>query len=117
MTNAYAIYDRKAAQYSDPVFFLTDGVALRMFEEVAKDDRAPYSKHPEDYSVRHIGTYDQDTGIISPCEIRVIMEVAQVLARVRAETQQTIAEQEGAVEMEDPDEVRHRTEREDAVNA
>jgi len=58
MLQAFAILDVKAAAYGLPFFLDTVGIALRSFSDVCADQRSVISKHPQDYSMYHIGTFD-----------------------------------------------------------
>lgn len=58
----FAIYDKKLGSYSIPFFSLTPGAASRSFLDACRDPRTDLAKHPEDFSLHQIGTYDQDSG-------------------------------------------------------
>lgn len=60
--NVYAIHDEKAALYMNPFFFPTQGQALRAFNDLVNDSNSTVYKHPEDYRLYHLGTYDDHTG-------------------------------------------------------
>lgn len=62
----YSIYDTKAEYYSNPVFIRTDAEARRNFEAVANDTAGEIGKHPEDFILYRIGTWDPENGNIKP---------------------------------------------------
>jgi hypothetical protein len=62
--NVYAIYDVKAAMFQRPIFATRDGEATRAFIDVLANPEHPITRHPEDYSLFRIGTYDDLEGII-----------------------------------------------------
>jgi len=66
LLNAYAIYDSKAEAYNQPFFRLKHGVSIREFSEVANDEKSNISKNPEDFTLFHIGSYDDSTGLLTP---------------------------------------------------
>lgn len=58
----FAILDDKAGSYSAPFFMATRGQALRAFADLANDPQSTINKHPEDYRLHHIGTFDDNSG-------------------------------------------------------
>lgn len=58
----YAIYDLKAAVYTQPFGSHNDGTAIRSFSDRARKDGTPESQHPEDYGLYQVGEYDDKTG-------------------------------------------------------
>lgn len=62
--NCYTIHDTAAEYYFAPFFARTDAEAKRMFI-LAMGDNFP---HRNDYTLYHIGSFDQDTGNLTECE-------------------------------------------------
>jgi hypothetical protein len=62
----YTIYDSKEAIYYQPHFFLNDDVALRTFGDMANDEQSKISKHPEDYTLWHLGSYEDSSATLTP---------------------------------------------------
>lgn len=57
-----AVHDRALDAYNRPIFVPTLGAASRMFlDEVNRKD-SESNKHPEDYDLYHLGTWDDATG-------------------------------------------------------
>lgn len=52
------IFDTKALVYSKPLYFPSLAAAIRSFEDAVNTDTSDYAKHPEDYIMFHIGTYE-----------------------------------------------------------
>ena len=59
----YAIYDVKAETYSQPIFMVNEKVLLRDCYTMLRQDTA-YAAHPEDYSIYHLGLYEDTSGQI-----------------------------------------------------
>lgn len=60
------IYDIKAEVYLPPMVFRSLGEAERVFSDICHDKNSGISKHPEDYKLFEMGTYnDEDCSIIS----------------------------------------------------
>lgn len=61
----FAIHDSKAEAFLPPVFLPTDGQAKRTFADACNDSSHDFGKHPEDYCLFLLGTYDDSTGLIN----------------------------------------------------
>lgn len=71
--NMYSIFDTASGVYERPFCFQSDGQASRAFSDIANDPEHPIGKHPEDYSLVRIGTYDDNKGRLVPEEVEVLM--------------------------------------------
>lgn len=60
--NIYAIKDAKIGAFSQPYYSHTHGSALRAFSDHVNDANSQPYKHPEDYTLWHLGTFDDNTG-------------------------------------------------------
>lgn len=57
-----AVRDAKLDAFSRPMFVPTLGVALRSFTDEVNRKESELHKHPEDYAMYHLGTFDEDWG-------------------------------------------------------
>lgn len=57
-----AIHDSKAEAWLTPMFFLSKGQAARSFTDVINDPQSEFSRHPDDYALFSIGTFNSQTG-------------------------------------------------------
>ena len=60
--NAYTIYDVASGIYMRPFFSQADGQAIRGFKDIATDADHEIGKHPEDYTLYRIGSFNDNTG-------------------------------------------------------
>lgn len=60
--NAYAIFDSKSKAFSRPFFAINDDVARRQFTIVANDPATEIGRHPADFSLHNLGTFDDALG-------------------------------------------------------
>lgn len=60
-----AIKDHKADCYSQPMFFATEGQAIRAFQDALNDPQSNMHKHPSDYDLYKLGTFDDLEGIFT----------------------------------------------------
>lgn len=58
----YAIRDDKASLYNPPVIMQNDAIAVRTFGDLVARDDSVIGSHPEDYTLRVIGEFDNETG-------------------------------------------------------
>lgn len=54
----FTIFDSKIESYMKPFYAHTKGEAIRMFSDGLKESDSMIAKHPEDYTLFHIGEYD-----------------------------------------------------------
>lgn len=62
-----SVFDHKAIAFMAPMFFRAKGEAIRsMMDAVATKD-TNFCKYPDDYVMMHIGDFDDESGVITPC--------------------------------------------------
>ncbi len=59
-----SIHDAAAQAYMTPMFFQSRGQAIRSFSDAVNDGKSDFWKHPEDYTLFHLGTFDLRTGML-----------------------------------------------------
>lgn len=58
----FAVYDSTTQIYAQPNFLATIQVAQRMWPEAANDPNSQIGKYPADFTLFHLGEYDDETG-------------------------------------------------------
>lgn len=71
--SVFSVVDGKTGIYSHPFYDVTRGSAVRAFQDTVRTKDHPFNRHPEDYTLVFIGTYDDNTG-------RIVSEVPEVIA-------------------------------------
>ncbi len=66
LLRAFTVYDSKVEAYLRPFFMQTASEAIRAFRDTVNDGQSAFSKHPEDYTLFDIGTFDETTGEMIP---------------------------------------------------
>lgn len=61
----FVIHDSKAEAFLQPFFADKEALAIRMFENAISDPASDFHKYAEDYSLFEIGTYNDNTGMIT----------------------------------------------------
>ena len=60
----YAIFDNKAKAYMAPFTTVNAETAIRTFREHANNPETVFARHPNDFCLFEIGTFDDQTGIV-----------------------------------------------------
>ena len=62
----FSVYDSKVKSYAQPFFAPTKGAAIRMFSDLVADSSTMVAKHPGDFTLFEIGSYDDQTaGVVA----------------------------------------------------
>lgn len=67
-----AIMDAKVGAFSPPMYFRSKGEAVRSFLDALSDSQTSLSKHPRDYQMFLVGTFDDQTGHLTPVTIEML---------------------------------------------
>lgn len=66
----FGVRDAKALAFLQPFFSASTGAAVRAFADaVNEDSKSPLAKHPEDYILYELASFDDNTGEFIPCEV------------------------------------------------
>lgn len=57
----FSVHDSKAEAFIQPFYAPTVGVACRMFEQACNDETSDFNKYAGDYTLFHLGEFDQDS--------------------------------------------------------
>lgn len=77
MVNVYSIKDTKAGAFLQPWFAANHAVAFRNCERSAKTPNTPFNEYPADFILVMIGHFDDDRGMIIPCEHEILGSFVQ----------------------------------------
>lgn len=80
--NVFTVFDSAASAYLEPFFAPTLEFALRGFREAVNKEGHQFAKFPEDYTLFHIGEFDQGTGALKPCEPRSLGVALTLVERI-----------------------------------
>lgn len=85
--NVYSIFDTASGLYSRPFFTSSDAEALRSFSDIATDAEHPIGKHPKDYTLFRIGTFDDNKGHIHNEDNESLATALELIAKTRTVNQ------------------------------
>lgn len=69
----YSIYDAKAEAYLEPFFLPANGIAIRAFMDCCQNPEHNFGKHPEDYHLVALGTWEPLLGDIKIDQFKVTL--------------------------------------------
>lgn len=64
----FSILDVKADAFVNLFTFATNGQAMRAFKDLVNDERSTISRHPSDYRLTCVGSFDDVSGRLVPNE-------------------------------------------------
>lgn len=64
----FSVYDRKSKIYQPPFYCHNVGHATRMFTGIFSEPGKVFSAFPYDFEVWESGSYDDQTGMVTPLE-------------------------------------------------
>lgn len=62
MLKVFAVFDQKASAYLAPFFMPATGMALRAFADTVNDPKTSMYRHPGDFELFELGTFDPSSG-------------------------------------------------------
>ncbi len=71
--NIYTINDLASQTFLRPFCMPTDRDAIEGFKHVCNEDDTQYSKHPQDFNLISLGSFDERTGILSISDERTLV--------------------------------------------
>lgn len=80
LLRAYTLHDVKALTYSPPFFQHNNALAERMLSDLVNDPNTSVGRHPADFKLYCVGSYDDSTGQLIP--LNVIEHVRDAVALV-----------------------------------
>lgn len=72
LMQVFAVFDKKAELHNMPFFMQTTGEALRAFMDLVRDDKTVLFRHPEDFKLVRLGTFDNKGGVFKMDEPQTV---------------------------------------------
>ena len=70
---AFSIYDSKAASHIFPFADHTVETAIRTFRELVNGRNEQMTNYPEDFTLMHVGAWDEGLGVWEPMDKKAIL--------------------------------------------
>lgn len=74
----YSVFDIKAGNYATPFFMLRDQMAIRAISDATNNPKSTLNLHPGDYSLFHIGSYDDSSAELVSFKPKQILQCASI---------------------------------------
>lgn len=74
----FSVYDRAAMQYGHPFYMVNVPAATRAFIDAFDNERSMLAKHPDDFDLRLIAKFDDETGKFEQLPAETIMTGSEV---------------------------------------
>lgn len=77
LLTVFAIYDSGISTWMPPIYARNKGEMLRQFMDACNDPGSKLAKHPQDYTLFEIGTFDDDKCIFNlhKTPVRLVMAI------------------------------------------
>ena len=79
----FALFDKKAKVYEHPFVFPHIGQAIRFVSDLISSNNNSVAKHPDDYTLYHLGAFDEENGLLSPLSVPAFVEEASTLVEAK----------------------------------
>lgn len=66
LLGVYSIYDTAVKAYSAPIYARNKGEMLRQWSDAVNDRESKLSRHPSDYILFELGTFDDSNAVYTP---------------------------------------------------
>lgn len=76
----YAVFDAKVAQFHLAIFDLKHEGAIRQFSDNVNDPKTVWNRHPEDYSLWFVGSFDTEKGMLQDYVPENLVNASAVMA-------------------------------------
>lgn len=83
--NVYSVYDKAVKAFAPPFYARSAGEAIRSFQQLCTDPQSNVSRHPTDFVMFGLGTYDDSTGLFSTQEPMRMIGASEILGQLDAE--------------------------------
>ena len=76
----FGIFDEKAKAYKPPFFLPEEGQAVRAFGDAANNKELDVGRHPSDFSLWCLGTFDDNSGeVVVPKKPDLVAQASQLV--------------------------------------
>jgi len=77
----FSIFDSAAQCFAQPFYAPAEQVAIRSVKDMVQKEGNQLHAHPEDFDLRHVGMFDDNSGALDSCEPRVVCRCKDLTVR------------------------------------
>jgi len=74
----FSVYDRAISAFVQPFYARTKGEAIRSFTEACNDEKHQFNRHAADYSLMHLGEFDDNAGLFNCADPARVISALEV---------------------------------------
>jgi len=74
----FSVFDKAVGAYMQPFFAPSVGAAIRMFSDAVADKDSNLGRHPGDYTLFHVGDFDDSSGLTSSLDPHRLLGATEV---------------------------------------
>lgn len=74
-----SIFDKKVQVFGNPVIAMNEADAVRMARTVVSSDDSQISLYPEDFTLYHVGNFNDATGVLEPINPIILTELVSLV--------------------------------------
>lgn len=82
MLQMFAILDKAVGAFMQPFYARAKGEALRTFTDAVNDPQSPFYKHPADFELYVVGSFDPGNGMLSSDGVGRVVSALDVLNKM-----------------------------------
>lgn len=75
----FTVYDKAVLAYMQPFYARHVGEAIRSFTELANNPETNVGRHPTDFTLFHLGRYDDGTGLFEGNAPARVIDASEVV--------------------------------------
>lgn len=73
------VLDKTLGAHAHPFTSHNEGCAIRDFGHAVKDPTSQLNKSPSDFSLLLIGSFDDETGVVTPVQQKILAQAVQFI--------------------------------------
>lgn len=79
----FSVYDRAAMTFGHPFYMVNAPAAMRSFIDAFDNPQSMLAKHPDDFELRRIASFDDETGRFDSLAVSETVMTGSEVARMR----------------------------------
>lgn len=77
----FSVFDKAVNAFLQPFFAPSIGAAIRMFTDAVGDKNSSFCSHPHDYTLFHLGDWDDGNGLTTPVDPHRLLGATEVIKK------------------------------------
>lgn len=78
---AFTLLDTKSGIHMPPYFAVNESLGLRVLKDIVDNQESIVARHPDDFSLYLVGTYNETSGEILPVERKFVCHANELVTK------------------------------------